>query len=193
MITPGNRMPLISLRDIRRMRTNLGLTQKELADRAGVSQPLIARIENEDVDPRWSTLQGIVRALEEAAGKERTLDEIMTSDVISVREDTSIREAIDLMKTHGFSQLPVVEEGRPVGTVSERGIVHAMGGADDPKNVRDRSVSEVMGDALPTLAPDTLAEAALELIETVPAVLVVRDEELIGVVTRTDLLNLLEV
>lgn len=186
-------MPLVSLRDIRRMRQNLGMTQQELADRADVSQPLIARIENEDVDPRWSTLQRVIQALETAAGKEKTLAEVMTRDLITVDRETPLEEAIDRMRTHGYSQLPVVEDRRPVGTVTERGIVHAMGERDDPSQVRGMAVEEIMDDTLPTLAPDTLAEAALELIEEVPAVLVVRDDELVGVVTRTDLLNLLEV
>lgn len=185
-------MPLLSLRDIRRMRLALGLTQKEVAERAGVSQPLIARIENEDVDPRWSTLQGIIKALEEAAGKERTLEEVMSTDLVTVKPGTKLTKAIALMRDHGYSQVPVVEKGRPVGAVTERAVVHAMAAVDDPEEVRGLTVEDVLEDALPTLAPDTLAEAALELIESVPAVLVVKDEKLVGIVTRTDLLGLLE-
>ena len=37
-------------------REQAGLTQRELADAADVSQPLISRIENESVDPRALTL-----------------------------------------------------------------------------------------------------------------------------------------
>lgn len=185
-------MPLLSLRDVRRMRLGLGLTQKELADMAGVSQPLIARIENEDVDPRWSTLQRIIKALEQAAGKERTLAEVMSADPVSVAGGTSLVSAIAQMKDHGYSQLPVVVDGRPVGAVTERAVVHAMAEVGDPEKVRDLTVDDVLEDTLPTLAPDTLAEAALDLIESVPAVLVVEDETLVGIVTRTDLLRLLE-
>jgi len=54
---------LIKPEDLRRMRRNAGLTQKELAKKAGVSQSLIARIETRTVDPRLSTLQKIVDAL----------------------------------------------------------------------------------------------------------------------------------
>jgi len=38
--------------ELKKRRTNLNLTQNELARLAGVSQPLIARIESGDVDPR---------------------------------------------------------------------------------------------------------------------------------------------
>ncbi|MCD4809259.1 MAG: helix-turn-helix domain-containing protein, partial [Methanosarcinales archaeon] len=45
--------------DIKKRRVGLNLTQNELAKLAGVSQPLIARIEAGDVDPRLSTLTKI--------------------------------------------------------------------------------------------------------------------------------------
>ncbi|MGP8331846.1 MAG: helix-turn-helix domain-containing protein, partial [Methanosarcinaceae archaeon] len=48
--------------DLKQKRTELCLTQSELAKRAGVSQPLIARIESGDVDPRLSTLWKIFEA-----------------------------------------------------------------------------------------------------------------------------------
>jgi predicted transcriptional regulator len=49
--------------DIRSVRENKGLTQSELAERAGVSQPLITRIEGEDVDPTIDTLYSVVSVL----------------------------------------------------------------------------------------------------------------------------------
>jgi len=49
--------------DIRTARENKGLTQSDLAERAGVSQPLIARIEGEDVDPTIDTLYSVVSVL----------------------------------------------------------------------------------------------------------------------------------
>jgi predicted transcriptional regulator len=48
---------------IREVRKDRGLTQAEVAERAGVSQPMIARIESEDVDPTLETLHSVVSAL----------------------------------------------------------------------------------------------------------------------------------
>jgi len=59
-------MELPTPQDLRERRTALDLTQSALAEMAGVSQPLIARIEGGDVDPRLSTLRRIVAALDEA-------------------------------------------------------------------------------------------------------------------------------
>lgn len=49
--------------DIKAARENKDLTQSELAERAGVSQPLIARIESNDVDPTIDTLYSVVSVL----------------------------------------------------------------------------------------------------------------------------------
>jgi transcriptional regulator with XRE-family HTH domain len=50
---------------IRAARTSAGLTQAQLAQRMGVQQPVVARLERARSDPRFST---VVRALE-AAGQ----------------------------------------------------------------------------------------------------------------------------
>jgi len=50
-------------RDIRSARKYKSLTQSELAERAGVSQPLVARIEGNDVDPTIDALYSVVSVL----------------------------------------------------------------------------------------------------------------------------------
>jgi transcriptional regulator with XRE-family HTH domain len=47
---------------LREARLRAGLTQRVLAGRAGVSQPLVARIERGEVDPPFSRLLSLVRA-----------------------------------------------------------------------------------------------------------------------------------
>ena len=48
---------------VRARRIDLGWTQSELAERSGVPQADISRIENERLDARWSTLQRLLSAL----------------------------------------------------------------------------------------------------------------------------------
>lgn len=50
--------------DLRAARFEEELTQTELADRAGISQPMVARIEGGDVDPRASTVRAIIEVLD---------------------------------------------------------------------------------------------------------------------------------
>jgi predicted transcriptional regulator len=111
--------------ELRTRRTSLELTQSDLADRAGVSQPLIARIEGGDVDPRLSTLRRIVEALDEAEGDIVRAGTLMHEEVISVAPDDSVKEAVEKMQEAGYSQLPVITNGVPVGSISDSDVVSA--------------------------------------------------------------------
>lgn len=62
-------------RILREARRGAGLTQRQLAERAGVPQSTVARIESGGIGPRWSTVEGLLRAsgtvleLERGAGR----------------------------------------------------------------------------------------------------------------------------
>jgi predicted transcriptional regulator len=58
---------------IRARRIELGWTQSNLAERSGVAQADISRIENDRLDARWSTLQRLLTALAEADTPRRSL------------------------------------------------------------------------------------------------------------------------
>jgi predicted transcriptional regulator len=60
-------MKILKHEEIRAMRMKLGLTQTQLAQLAGVTQAYIAKIEAGKADPRVSTLEKILAALERAA------------------------------------------------------------------------------------------------------------------------------
>jgi predicted transcriptional regulator len=176
--------------ELKALRLKLGLTQAELAREAGVSQPLIARIENETVDPRASTLRAIVQALNRAERKEILIRDVMTAPVVVVKATDSVHDAIRIMRENNFSQVPVVAKGVPVGSVSERQIVHALSEARDGEAVGRRAVREIMGPPLPTAAPDTSIEQAYPLLEDQPALLVMERGHLVGLVAKSDLLRL---
>ncbi len=81
-------------KDIRAARNNKELTQSELAEVAGVSQPLIARIESDDVDPTIDTLYSVVSALNDSA-----------SDVDQEEVKISMPSALrDARKRTGYTQ-----------------------------------------------------------------------------------------
>jgi CBS domain-containing protein len=56
----------------------------------------------------------------------KTVAEVMTREVISVRRDTSLGEVAQLLAAHGISGAPVVDEDKPVGVISERDFFSAM-------------------------------------------------------------------
>lgn len=175
-------MDLPTPEDLRERRNELGLTQSDLAEKADVSQPLIARIEGGDVDPRLSTLRRIVNALQEAEGGLLRAKDLMNTPVISVSPDESVRETTNLMDEKSYSQVPVIRDGNPLGLIGTSDIRQQ---SDD--NVGDLPVAEVMHEAVSTVEPDTPIDAVDAHLDHNDAVLVVKDGETIGVITEADI------
>jgi len=174
-------MELPTPQDVRDRRTELGLTQSELADRAGVSQPLIARIEGGDVDPRLSTLRRIVGALEESEGDIVRAEDLMHEEVVSVGPDDSVSDAVSEMQDAGYSQLPVIEDGVPVGSISFEDLVSV------DEDARDRPVSEYMGESFPTKSRNaSLDEISTDLGHN-KAVIVTERGNTVGIITEADI------
>ncbi len=167
--------------DLKERRTELELTQSELADRADVSQPLIARIEGGDVDPRLSTLRRIVNALDEAESAVMHAEDIMHEGVVTIAPDDSVREAIDVMVKEGYSQLPVVRDGRPQGIISNSDIRQL-----ESENAAELPVAEAMREAITTVEPDATIDEVNAHLNHQAAVMVVEDGQLRGIITEAD-------
>jgi len=58
---------------LRERRIELGWTQERLVERSGVAQADISRIENGQIDPRWSTVRRLAMALSETTESQRSL------------------------------------------------------------------------------------------------------------------------
>jgi predicted transcriptional regulator len=174
-------MELPTPADIRERRTELGLTQSELADRADVSQPLIARVEGGDVDPRLSTLRRIVNALDEAEGEVVRAEDLMHEAVVSVGPDDDIRTAVHRMEEEAYSQLPVIQDGIPIGSISQGDLV------DLSEAARDEPVSEHMSESFPTVSTDATLDEVSRLLTHYKAVMVTEDGDTVGIITEADL------
>lgn len=184
---------LPTMEDLKRERTGAGLTQAELASRAGVSQSLIARIERGDVDPRLSTFGKILKALKEAKGRKGLLaGNIMRSPVIYVGPKETLGAASKLMVKHDISQMPVIEKGIQIGSLSERKVVREIHSEDDLAKVSASRVEEIMGQAFPTVDKNTDIQTLSTLVESKPALLVVDRGKPVGIVTKTDVLRLMK-
>jgi predicted transcriptional regulator len=167
---------------LKKKRLEAGLTQSQLAKMVGVSQAHIAKIEGEKVDPRLSTVNKILEILE--GGRGRRCGEIMTRGVITAHPKDRIREASETMVRHAVSQLPVIEDGRVVGMITEESIVRNLS-----PNIGDLPVEKVMEPPLPSVPEDTDLASIRPLLETNSGVLVTKTGKLVGIITRSDLLE----
>lgn len=182
-------MSLPTPEELRRMRLMAGLTQKELAERAGVSQSLIARIEAGTVDPRLSTLRKILNALTSSIGGLKA-EQVMHSPVIWVEVNEPVRNAVELMEKYGISQIPVLKGGSVVGTVYESTLLKHFLKTKNPSSLFNRPVHEIMDEALPIVSPSTSISDVLALLSgDKPAVLVMRGGRLLGIITKIDVIS----
>ena len=104
--------------------------------------------------------------------------------LVSIAPGATVAEARRTMQEHGFDQLPVVEDGRPVGTVSEAQLLELIVGHKDPKQSK---VKDIMGPPPPLVGPEASMEEIAKLLRTSPAVLVKTAAGELGVVTKYDL------
>ncbi|MGB9718429.1 MAG: CBS domain-containing protein [Thermoproteota archaeon] len=176
--------------EIRKERKRRGLTQSLLAKKAKVSQALIARIEKQQVDPRLSTLRKIVEALieEEQQRGTRAID-IAVRDVIVVNHDDTIEKAVKLMRRYGISQLPVLRNGTPIGAVEELELLKAFSKEKDVESFYKKKVVEAISSVYPMVEPDaSIADVIDYLLKGHNAVLVTRNGQLEGIITKIDVL-----
>ena len=116
--------------------------------------------------------------------------DIMTRDIICVTRDVGIRAAFEVMHSRRVRHLPVVEGTRLLGIISDRDLLPFT---KDGRVVEDRPVEQVMS-ALPVVAgPKTQVwRAAQNMLQyNIDALPVVKGDELVGLLTTTDLLLLL--
>lgn len=120
---------------------------------------------------------------------EPTARDIMTEGVIAVDANTSVREAARRMRDEHIRSLVVLEEGEAVGILVGRDIIYQV--VSDGRSPSEVTVRDVMTDDLVTAREDDdVEEIARAMIEhDISRVPVLRGENLVGIVTHTDLVR----
>ncbi len=185
---------LPEIKDITRRRKILGLTQNKLAKQANVSQSLIAKIETGRVDPSYSKMMKILIALDEEEGKKQTVTrarDICNRSVTSVNRFDPVLKASQLMRGKGFSQLPVCDGDSFVGSVTESMILDEISEKKDYSSLSRMNVGKLMDSPFPMVDENTPVEPVKSLLKHCQAVLVVRENRVVGIITKADLLSLI--
>lgn len=168
---------------IKELRKRLGISQKDLAERVGVTQAHIAKIESEKVDARLSTINKIVTFLESNQIKIQCKN-FMTKNIISISPNDKVSKAIHLMRKHSISQLPVIQNDVSVGSIKESTIIKNL-----DKNLSDKKVKDIMEDSFPVISSNDTIEVAKSLLEFHQAVLITEKSKPVGIMTKTNLMN----
>jgi CBS domain-containing protein len=126
--------------------------------------------------------------------------EMMSTDVVVVGRNDDLSQVEDLMVSNKLRHVPVVENGELVAIVSQRDLFKAMlsstmgyGEKAQKAYLRSVRVKEMMTYPVVTVTPDTSVGEAADLMvhKGIGCLPVVEGTQLVGVVTKTDLLRCL--
>ena len=180
---------LPDLKEIKSRRVGAGLTQSQLAKLSGVSQSLIAKIEAGNIEPSYLKAKRLFDCLKQLHAKqEKQAQEIMTRPVLFVRADDNLKKAIKELERHGLSQLPVLKEGKQLGSISEKSILAKIN-SNKTIDVDKSRAEEAIEESLPTIQATTPESVVRQLLSFNPAILVVKKGKITGIITKSDLLK----
>lgn len=161
-------------------RKKVGMTQSAFAKAVGVSQSMLTKIERGKTVPSYKIAVEIFSKLEEIEHQEeKVAKEFMNKKVISLESADSVEEAAKLAKQHGISQFPVMSKGKIVGSTSTLDLIVL------PK---DAKVGWSLKPPFPTVHEETPLSVVRNLLSSGSAVVVVRKDQIIGMITAEDLL-----
>ncbi|HEX9829882.1 MAG TPA: cystathionine beta-synthase [Bacteroidota bacterium] len=111
----------------------------------------------------------------------------LVPNVVAVDPVATVRKALDLIKEHNISQLPVLDKGASVGSVEESELMGAV--IEDPA-LLDSPVSKLMHKPFPAIHIDVAINAAMaHFSKKAPAVLVEDNGKVVGVLTKYDVIE----
>lgn len=183
---------LPKLEYIKQARIKLGITQRKLASLTGISTSMINQIESGRCRPSYETARKIFEVLGSLEGSSSMrAGDICSKNVIYVTKSDSLHNAVAVMRKNSFSQVPVFDTTKPIGLISEDGLVKYMmeRGEKDPKTLR---VEHVMEPPPPIVDVSTPAKAIISLVRFSKCALVSSKGEVVGIITVSDTLKALE-
>lgn len=126
--------------------------------------------------------------------------ERMSYPVFTIHPDTPVPDALKLIKTESIRRLPIVDKrGRMVGIVSDRDLLHASPSKATSLSIWEVNyllsklkVEKIMTRAVISIDEDTPIEEAARIMadNKIGGLPVLRDGELVGIITETDLFNI---
>jgi predicted transcriptional regulator len=168
----------------------MGLTQDDLAQRAGVSQSMIAKMEAGSLNPSYEVVRKIYQVLHAAEHKNKAKAYELMSPVISVNSSDSIQQVFELMKEKGISQVPVFSRNKKnIGSVTEETLLDILLAGQTLTEIATKSVESIMDDIFPVVGHETPLPAITSLLRYSSAVLVAKNGDIPGIITKADLLK----
>jgi cystathionine beta-synthase len=97
-----------------------------------------------------------------------------------------VKTAVEVLNGRGYSQLPVMEEGKSVGSIREARVMARL--LEDP-DLLDARIDNIMGPGFPTLDERTEVNIVKKYLSDSPAILVTEYGRIKDIITRYDILE----
>ena len=181
-----------SLSEIKPLRKKLNISQEKLGSDLDIRQSTISRIENESIDPPYSKVKKIFEYLEnERIARKKSkkqAKDIMTRNIIYIKPDSSVRDAVELMSKHGYSQLPILNIQYNLGSITSRKIQKSIVENPDILGIDVILIKEL---PFPEVDENWDVKDISDLLIKYSAVLVKDDRHnFVGIITDADFLTL---
>jgi cystathionine beta-synthase len=110
------------------------------------------------------------------------------TSIVTASATQTVGQVIESMKTLGISQLPVLDDGKIRGLVTEVGLLrHLIAG----QGTTTSPIASLVESDYATVSPDTKIELLQGVIADAKIALVTEGEKLVGVITKIDLIEFL--
>ncbi|HEV2715940.1 MAG TPA: pyridoxal-phosphate dependent enzyme, partial [Terriglobales bacterium] len=107
-------------------------------------------------------------------------------ELVTVAPGDLVADALAKMNEMGLTQIPVLEDGKPVGSLREN---HLLSRVFNERELLEAPVSKVMDKSFPTVDVDDDVNIVSRKLRTSPAVLIEEYGRITGIITRHDVLD----
>lgn len=178
---------VFDLTHLKKLRKQLELTQHQFAQKIGISQSMLAKIEAGKLDPTYSYVKKIEIAIDFLTkSEEKEARDIMIEKIIKAKPEDNASSIISLMKKNNISQLPIFKKSRVVGLVTESSILEKR-----LKEIKNLKAKDLMKETPPIINKNTKISVITSLLKHYPIVLVSKEGRIEGLIAKSDLLNIL--
>ena len=182
-------MPLPDVKEIVKMYTKLGISQKKLAEDIGVNVTWLNKVVNGKIpEPGYNQIRRIFDYLEEKANeKETKVQDICTKHITMIKLGEPILQISKMLKKKGFNQVPVTKRDKVIGMITSEKLMEFNG-----LDVRNMYLKEEH--LLPEpfeAAYNQPAKSLIPMFKYSSCILVKKTGDIIGIITAEDMFRLL--
>ena len=178
---------------IKQIRLKIGITQKKLANMTGVSTSMINQIESGRSQPSYETAKKIFENLSKLEGESssHTAGDFCSTNIVKLNPSNTLHDAIKKMHQSSISQIPVFSDSDVVGMISEDGIVKHLADLGEAE-LKKSKLGDTMESVPPIVDWNTPANVLVPLIRYSKCILVSKKSKIIGIITASDTLKMME-